>query len=442
MVGQQVFAGEATRLAYMTDEAVEGRDAFLEKRDPGLVALPVLLLVLAAASRRSTSSRRRSTAAARRCSRRPTRACSRRCDPRAARARRRRGRRPDLGLDGRARRACCSRREPAGVGAAHGPVVGQGPVAARHPADARRAGLQVLVRSLLAGTEPVVLHGPTTVEAFEAATGRLTGPRRLVSLVPTQLRRLVASPALREYDVVLLGGAAAPPELLEQARGAGVRVVTTYGMSETSGGCVYDGVPLPGVTVEAGERIRLCGSVVARGYRLRPDLTAELFDGQCFTTSDRGVLVDGRLVVQGRTDDVLVTGGENVAPAAVGGRALAAHPSVAEVAVVGRPDAEWGQRVVAVVVLRGPLSWRRRAASWADGCRGRTRPAEPAGGRRAAAAAVRQDRPHGAARVTTAAQWLQGARPAPSRRRSRRCSSARRAALVDGFRPLRALLAP
>jgi O-succinylbenzoic acid--CoA ligase len=155
--------------------------------------------------------------------------------------------------------------------------------------------------------------------------------------------------------VVLLGGAAAPPELLEQARGAGVRVVTTYGMSETSGGCVYDGVPLPGVTVEAGERIRLCGSVVARGYRLRPDLTAELFDGQCFTTSDRGVLVDGRLVVQGRTDDVLVTGGENVAPAAVEA-VLAAHPSVAEVAVVGAPDEEWGQRVVAVVVLRGPLS--------------------------------------------------------------------------------------
>ncbi len=216
-------------------------------------------------------------------------------------------------------------------------------------------GLQVLVRSLLAGTEPVVLDGPTTVDAFEAATAQLTGPRRLVSLVPTQLRRLVGSPALQEYDVVLLGGAASPPGLLRQAREAGVRVVTTYGMSETSGGCVYDGVPLPGVEIAAGDRIRLRGPVVARGYRLRPDLTAELFDGDCFTTSDTGELVDGRLVVHGRADDVVVTGGEKVPPALVEA-ALATHPSVAEVAVVGVPDDEWGQRVVAVVVLRGPLT--------------------------------------------------------------------------------------
>jgi O-succinylbenzoic acid--CoA ligase len=216
-------------------------------------------------------------------------------------------------------------------------------------------GLQVLVRSLLAGTAPVVLDGPTTVPSFEAATARLTGPRRLVSLVPTQLARLVGSPALQEYDAVLLGGAAAPAELLQQAREAGVRVVTTYGMSETSGGCVYDGVPLPGVSVDVDGRIRLRGPVVARGYRLRPDLTAQLFDGDRFTTSDVGALVDGRLVVHGRADDVVVTGGENVAPAAVEA-ALATHPSVVEVAVVGVPDDEWGARVVAVVVLRGPLT--------------------------------------------------------------------------------------
>jgi O-succinylbenzoic acid--CoA ligase len=213
-------------------------------------------------------------------------------------------------------------------------------------------GLQVLVRSLLAGTEPVVLSGSTTVEAFETATARLTGPRRYVSLVPTQLRRLVGSPALREYDAVLLGGAAAPPALLDEARAAGVRVVTTYGMSETSGGCVYDGVPLPGVRVEVGERIVLSGPVVARGYRLRPDLTAQAFTGDRFLTSDVGELAgDGRLVVLGRADDVIVTGGEKVAPAAVEA-ALAAHPAVDEVAVVGVPDEEWGTRVVAAVVLR------------------------------------------------------------------------------------------
>ena len=217
------------------------------------------------------------------------------------------------------------------------------------------AGLQVLVRSLLAGTSPVVLEGPTAVAAFEQATSRLTGPRRLVSLVPTQLARLVESPALREYDAVLLGGAAAPAELLDRARAAGVRVVTTYGMSETCGGCVYDGVPLPGVMVSIGDRIRITGPVVGLGYRLRPDLSVESFDGDTFTTSDVGELVDGRLVVLGRADDVVVTGGEKVAPAAVEA-ALASHPSVAEVAVVGVPDAEWGARVVAVVVLRGPLS--------------------------------------------------------------------------------------
>ena len=214
-------------------------------------------------------------------------------------------------------------------------------------------GLQVLVRSVLAGTEPVELTGPTTVEAFEAATSRLTGARRYAALVPTQLRRLVDSPALREYDAVLLGGAAAPADLLDRARGAGVRVVTTYGMSETSGGCVYDGVPLPGVTVEAPDgRVRIAGPVLALGYRLRPDLTAQAFVDGAFRTDDLGrVGPDGRLVVLGRADDVVVTGGEKVAPAAVEA-VLARHPAVAEVAVVGVPDPEWGARVVAVVVLR------------------------------------------------------------------------------------------
>ena len=219
-------------------------------------------------------------------------------------------------------------------------------------------GLQVLVRSLLAGTTPVVLPpGPFEAAAFAEATERLTGRRRYVSLVPTQLRRLLADPtALRAYDAVLLGGAAAPAPLLERAREAGVRVVTTYGMSETSGGCVYDGVPLDGVRVHVdGGRVRLGGPVVARGYRLRPDLTAAAFDGDVFTTSDLGRLDGGALTVLGRADDVVVTGGENVAPLAVEA-ALERHPSVVEAAVTGVPDEEWGSRVVALVVLRGPLT--------------------------------------------------------------------------------------
>ena len=221
-------------------------------------------------------------------------------------------------------------------------------------------GVQVLVRSLLAGTDPVVLlPGPFDADAFVAATLALTGERRYVSLVPTQLRRLLSSPAadaLRAYDAVLLGGAAAPTALLDQARAAGARVVTTYGMSETSGGCVYDGVPLDGVRVSLADGVvRLAGPVVARGYRLRPDLTAAGFDAETFTTSDVGVLEDGRLRVLGRADDVVVTGGEKVPPAAVEA-ALEAHPAVAEAAVIGLPDAEWGERVVAFVVLRAPLT--------------------------------------------------------------------------------------
>jgi O-succinylbenzoic acid--CoA ligase len=193
-------------------------------------------------------------------------------------------------------------------------------------------GIQVLVRGLLA-----------------------TGPRRYTALVPTQLRRALAAGAPpTAYDAVLLGGAAADPTLLEAAAAAGVRVVTTYGMSETAGGCVYDGVPLDGVTVDVADRIRLTGPVVAQGYRLRPDLTAESFVDGTFVTGDVGVLEGARLRVLGRADDLIITGGENVAPLAVEA-ALREHPAVVDVAVLGVPDEEWGQRVVAVVVLRAPL---------------------------------------------------------------------------------------
>ncbi len=222
-------------------------------------------------------------------------------------------------------------------------------------------GIQVLVRSLLADTEPVILpEGPFRATSFTAHTARLTGTRRYVSLVPTQLLRLLsagASDALAEYDAVLLGGASAPAPLLEAARRAGVSVVTTYGSSETSGGCVYDGMPLDGVevSVEAG-RVQVAGPVVSPGYRLRPDLTAQGFHHGAFLTNDLGRLTgDGRLQVLGRADDVIITGGEKVAPTAVEAR-LVEHPAVAEVAVVGVPDAEWGQRVVAFAVLSAPLS--------------------------------------------------------------------------------------
>ena len=217
------------------------------------------------------------------------------------------------------------------------------------------AGLSVLVRSLQAGIRPEVLdlYGGFDPGAFAAATVRMdAGGRRYTALVPTQLHRLLAAGVdLTSYDAILLGGAAAPPPLLEQASGAGASVVATYGMSETCGGCVYAGRPLDGVEVALADdgRISISGPVVFAGYRLRPDLTGEALTDGRLVTNDLGRWDDaGRLEVSGRTDDVIVTGAVNVSASHVEA-VLAAHPAVRVCAVVGRPDPQWGERVVAVV---------------------------------------------------------------------------------------------
>jgi O-succinylbenzoic acid--CoA ligase len=230
------------------------------------------------------------------------------------------------------------------------------------------AGVQVLVRSVAAGTLPEVLDlaDGFTPETFTAATDRLTERatgRCCTALVPTQLVRLLdaggtALRALTTYDAVLVGGAATPPALLARARSAGARVVTTYGMSETCGGCVYDDRPLDGVRVRVVDGVvRLGGPVVARGYRGTPDADAFLdADGtRWFRTSDLGDWDGHRLRVLGRADDVLVTGGLKVAPQAVEA-VLVEDPDVRECLVVGVPDAEWGERVVALVVPRDPAA--------------------------------------------------------------------------------------
>ncbi|MCU1671628.1 MAG: menE [Blastococcus sp.] len=213
------------------------------------------------------------------------------------------------------------------------------------------AGLQVLCRSVLAGRRPTVL---APGETLAVAADRLPdGDRRYTALVPTQLRRYLdhEPDALRTFDGVLVGGAATDPVLLDRARREGVQVVTTYGMTETAGGCVYDGLPLDGVTVRVDDGgVRLAGPMLALGYRLDPAATASAFADGWFATRDAGSLdTDGRLTVTGRLDDVVVTGGVNVAPAAVEA-ALRAHPAVADAVVFGRPDDDWGQRVVAAVV--------------------------------------------------------------------------------------------
>jgi o-succinylbenzoate---CoA ligase len=226
------------------------------------------------------------------------------------------------------------------------------------------AGAQVLVRSVLAGTSPVVLPDrPFRAQVLTHALRELThdGPR-YTSLVPTQLVRVLDDPeatdALAGLDAVLVGGAASAPDLLTRARSAGIRVVTTYGMSETCGGCVYDRRPLSGVSVRLSGtgRVLLAGPVLATGYLGRPDLDAVAFaevDGvRHHVTNDVGELdATGELRILGRADDVILTGATNVAPGPVEAL-LAALPDVLEACVVGVPDPEWGQVVVAVLVLR------------------------------------------------------------------------------------------
>jgi O-succinylbenzoic acid--CoA ligase len=207
------------------------------------------------------------------------------------------------------------------------------------------AGLMTLVRSWEAGAEPVVLSGFDPAEVARSDAGA-------VSLVPTMLERLLAAGAdLGRWRWILLGGAAIRPDLLERAEAAGARIVRTYGMTETCGGVVYDGVPLDGVEVgvEPDGLILLRTPTVMDGYRFDPAATAAVLLGEWFRTGDLGSWRDGRLRVWGRADEIIVTGGEKVVPAEVEAL-LATHPRVAEVAVAGRADATWGERVVAFVV--------------------------------------------------------------------------------------------
>jgi O-succinylbenzoic acid--CoA ligase len=224
------------------------------------------------------------------------------------------------------------------------------------------AGVQVLVRAALAGNRPVVLdlRGGFDPAGFDAAAHRLAGEaeRCYTALVPTQLARLLDTDPgpLAGFDAVLLGGASTPDGLLQRARAAGARVVTTYGMTETAGGCVYDGWPLDGVKIRLdvadgnSGSIELAGPMLASGYLDAPEQTSVAFRDGWFQTSDLGRL-DGqdRLQVLGRADDVIITGGLNVAPAEVEA-VLTGLPGVAAACVVGLPDPDWGERVTAVVI--------------------------------------------------------------------------------------------
>jgi O-succinylbenzoic acid--CoA ligase len=204
-------------------------------------------------------------------------------------------------------------------------------------------GLAVLTRSLVTGTPCTVLPGfdARVVERLSHEGGTL------ISLVATALRRTDAS----GYRAVLLGGAA-PPDAVPD------NVVTTYGMTETGSGVVYDGRPLDGVELRIGDgttgqdgEILVRGPMLLRAYRDGTD--PRLGDGW-FPTGDAGrVEPDGSLAVFGRLTEVIVTGGENVWPGPVE-RVLGTHPGVDQVAVWKRPDPEWGERVVAWIVPIDP----------------------------------------------------------------------------------------
>lgn len=221
------------------------------------------------------------------------------------------------------------------------------------------AGVQVVVRSLAAGTIPVQLDVTAgfDVGLLPAAVAELGSGRRYTSLVATQLAKALTTPeataALAELDAVLLGGGPAPQPILDAAAAAGVQVVRTYGMSETAGGCVYDGVPLSGVRVRIDDgRVVIGGPTLAVGYRnpVTPDPFA---DPDWFVTDDVGVLDDSEiLTVLGRADDAISTGGLTVMPGPVEA-VLSTHPAVAECAVFAVPDDRLGQRVAAAVVLTG-----------------------------------------------------------------------------------------
>ncbi|MEO7722242.1 MAG: AMP-binding protein [Pseudolysinimonas sp.] len=229
------------------------------------------------------------------------------------------------------------------------------------------AGLNVLARSLVADSEPVTLEGEHfTASAFVSAVGRMSRSERYTSLVPAQLATLLedetATRTLAGFAAVLVGGQATPRALLDMATDADVRVIRSYGSSETAGGCVYDGVPIGTTTVKIVDgEVWLGGPSLAEGYLGDPELTAERFvndsaarwfrtaDGGLFEggLADGGALGAGRLTVTGRRDDVLISGGIKVALAAIE-RVLREQPGLHDAIAVAVPDQRWGEVPVAV----------------------------------------------------------------------------------------------
>ena len=204
------------------------------------------------------------------------------------------------------------------------------------------AGSNVLFRSVVADTQPILMNTqlPFTVEAFVRGASLMEGERRYTSLVPHQLAKLAAAAEqdaftfsmLRKFDAILVGGQSPNLSDVLALRSKGVNVVTSYGMSETCGGCVYDGQALDGVEIEITEgRIQIAGPVLANGL------------GEKFLTNDLGEIVDGKLEVLGRADRVIISGGLKLSLDHFEQRALEL-PGVQDVVAVAI-DTEFGQSV-------------------------------------------------------------------------------------------------
>lgn len=220
------------------------------------------------------------------------------------------------------------------------------------------AGLQVLVRSQLAGTVPTVVAGHLSPEAFVDATRQAAGDDLFISLVPAQLAALIDAAgdpavlaALRAHRAILVGGQALSDSIRIRAMDLRVPLVHTYGSSETSGGCVYNGIPLDGVRVgQVDDELRISGPMLSSGYLGDPELTDRIFTtdeqgDRWYRTGDRGFILDGEVEVHGRLDNVIVSGGINISLDRVE-RIVRTVPGLEQAVVLGVPDERWGESSV------------------------------------------------------------------------------------------------
>lgn len=224
-------------------------------------------------------------------------------------------------------------------------------------------GLNVLIRSLGSGLDPIAISSlggaaPFTPQAFNEAfrAALVRSPDVRVSLVAAQLRRLLADPessaALQQCAQILVGGGPLPLHTAEAARSANILITTTYGATETAGGCVFNGKPLSQVQVSIDaedSQIVLSGPMVALGYRCEPELTSRQFDQGSYRTGDTGTFNE-TLLVTGRLDDVVTINGVNVAVQAVSD-ALTGHASVGTCAVLAETDGTGETQLFAAITM-------------------------------------------------------------------------------------------